>query len=1231
MSALYGLLITKDDDEIFECWCRDQLDLYDAVVCLDGSASGVTAAAARQFAPRLIYLHERDTVVPSTTDHGLRRVAHQEIVKRFGHGGWVMCCHVDEFCYHDPRAAVARAEDEGCDLVSWYSPHFYPHPTELNTTAADRRPIPLRFRHYHWSRYGNGQPWIEDRAYRSAPAVEWDDRTHGSVRPHGVERPAPFHPILLHYKVVKTDPASYESHSDSSQYRHHWNGIADRTGVPFPVRRAEDLYVSRVDRYDRCSRFDGTFPQDWNIGDRYRANTPLLCALRERPVPRHASGGVLYATSGSSAAHRVLGEAFVPDAVVQVDADSAPPPAPAAFDVVVCDGWGATPDPARLVDRIRSWVKPEGRLIAAFSNVARKEVVEGLLAGRWRGAASGEAIRFYTRREFEKLLFRGGFAAHAWTPGSAAATPEETSDRMAEGYIVEARPVPRTDYGLTSIVLVTHNQLAYTRQCLDSIRRFTDRPVELIVVDNASTDGTREYLQAAAGLRCIANASNRGFPAACNQGLAVARGRNLLLLNNDTLVTTGWLERMLSALHADPAIGLVGPTSNRVSGPQCIRADYDDACGLDGFAWEWGKAHHGEIEDVDRLVGFCLLMRRELLDRIGGLDERFGVGMYEDDDFTLRTIVSGYRAVIAVDAFVHHFSSQTFSRSEIDVTGLLETNRRLFQEKWRGKEVGPAPSPATAPLLSLCMIVRDNERTLDAALASARPWVDELIVVDTGSIDRTPEIARAHGATLVEFPWCDDFSAARNESLRHATGQWIFWMDSDDVLPAACGRRLREAISAQPAAGVLGFVMQVHCPGGERGHEVTVVDHVKVVRNRPELRFEGRIHEQILPSIRRLGGDVSWLEAHVVHEGAGRTVSGREAKLARDLRLLKLDLAERPDHPFVLFNLGMTLADAKRHDEAVRALTRCIDVSDPSESHLRKAYALLAEALQGQQEPRAAQKCCWEGLGRFPADPELLFRSGVLAMQEGRWPQAAEAFRAILSTPRQRYFSSLDVGILGHKAMANLASVYEQMNDQAAAESFWRQALEAAPRSRDAFDGLVSHLVGRELLDEAEREAGARLTDPELRPAALVASARVSKRRGRHHEAARAFQEALESAPDDRLGWQEYARHLFEWGPESEAEQCLRTLIALDPADASAHHNLGQIQLRQHRPREAAEAFVASLALRPNHAPTLRQLGRALTLAGDAGAARQSWRTLLETAPADQEAAAALQLHAKGD
>ena len=274
------------------------------------------------------------------------------------------------------------------------------------------------------------------------------------------------------------------------------------------------------------------------------------------------------------------------------------------------------------------------------------------------------------------------------------------------------------------------------------------------------------------------------------------------------------------------------------------------------------------------------------------------------------------------------------------------------------------------PRLSLCMIVRDNARTLPACLESIRPWVDEMVIVDTGSVDETPRIVESFGGRLFHFPWCDDFSAARNESLRHADGDWLFWMDSDDTIPPHCGRGLRGLADGEVPSHVFGFIMQVHCPGaGEDGtpdFDVTMVDHVKLFRNRPDLRFEHRIHEQILPAIRAAGGEVAWTDLYVVHSGSDQSPAGQEKKRERDLRILNLELAERPEHPFTLFNLGMTYVHGSRFGEAIGYLRRGIERSGPGEPHLRKAFALLVYALMRLGRHEAAMEESQRGAGTVP-------------------------------------------------------------------------------------------------------------------------------------------------------------------------------------------------------------------------------------------------------------------------
>jgi GT2 family glycosyltransferase/tetratricopeptide (TPR) repeat protein len=954
---------------------------------------------------------------------------------------------------------------------------------------------------------------------------------------------------------------------------------------------------------------------------------------------------------------------------------------PGAFDAIVCgDILEHLREPEPLLRRARTWLAPDGCIVASIPNVRHHSVVRSLLEGNWTYESAGlldrTHLRFFTRREIEKLFFRAGFMigelnsviapgdqnAMGNGPGSVrlgriaidGLSEREVSEYFTYQYLVRARPIPAVGRGLTSIVIVTHNQLDYTRQCLDSIVRLTDEPVELIVVDNGSTDGTVEYLRGIPDVHLIVNASNRGFPAAVNQGIAVASGRQILLLNNDVIVTTGWLCRLLQAFERDPAIGLAGPCSNFVSGPQQVAAAYESLGDLDGFAWDWGGANHGRIIDVDRLVGFCLLIRRSVVDAIGMLDERFGIGCFEDDDYCLRAIRAGYRAVIAADAFVHHFGGRTFIGSGVDSGAILRENERKFREKWSrsGDSNGTHDSSAPAPLrlaapaggaafavamepggglrvrrkrerprLSLCMIVRDNARTLAACLESIRPWVDEMVIVDTGSQDETPRIVESFGARLYHFPWPDSFSIARNESLRHAQGEWLFWMDSDDTITPECGRKLRGLVDREPPADVFGYVMQVHCPGidehGEPVPDMTVVDHVKLFRNRPDLRFDGRIHEQVLPAIRAAGGEVAWTDIYVIHSGSDQSAAAQAVKRQRDLRLLELELANRPEHPFTLFNLGMTHVHGSRFEEAIGYLERGIAQSGPDEPHLRKAYALLMFARMKLGRHEEALATCRLGRAMFPRDTELRFREGVLLHELGRLAESRQAYLDVLNGSEERHFASVDQGLRGFKSRQNLAVLAADMGDLAEAERQWREVVREAPRYRQGWRGLAETLARSGNIAAAYSVADQLVQDDDLRVEGLLIKSRAAVRLGRLDVALTALNQAATIAPDDRETLGSRCQFLFEHGSADEAESALRTLLDRDPGDASAYHNLGTLLLRSRRHHEAVKALGHSLSLRPDHAATHLNLGYALKDSGRIDQAVLAWKQALRLAPND--------------
>jgi hypothetical protein len=228
--------------------------------------------------------------------------------------------------------------------------------------------------------------------------------------------------------------------------------------------------------------------------------------------------------------------------------------------------------------------------------------------------------------------------------------------------------------------------------------------------------------------------------------------------------------------------------------------------------------------------------------------------------------------------------------------------------------------------VSLSMIVKNEEANLSRCLESVRGVFDEIVVLDTGSRDRTVEIARSFGARVFDFAWVDDFAAARNAALARARGDYAFWLDADDLIEPPERAKLEELLGRlwvpQPfgeipqkgtGTGVHGrsqspfasaFVVRCACdPGPDGAGGETVVDHIRLFPLIEGVRWTYRVHEQILPALKRAGVPVVWTDITVRHTGyANRAL--RMTKLERDSRILCEELAERPDDPFMLLNLG---------------------------------------------------------------------------------------------------------------------------------------------------------------------------------------------------------------------------------------------------------------------------------------------------------------------------------------
>jgi GT2 family glycosyltransferase/glycosyltransferase involved in cell wall biosynthesis len=245
-----------------------------------------------------------------------------------------------------------------------------------------------------------------------------------------------------------------------------------------------------------------------------------------------------------------------------------------------------------------------------------------------------------------------------------------------------------------TIVIVTYNSAGFIEPCLASIWRNDSYPaIEVIVVDNASQDDTDDVLQNhrrnQPRLRYERLTTNRGFAAANNIGAAMGTGEYLLFLNADTITTPGWIGRLLQHLRAEPTIGLICPVTNFAGNEAKISITYRDLQEMEQFAVELASQKRGTWTELPMVPLYCAMMRRSIYEQIGGIDEQYEIGMFEDDDLSAAVRSLTLATAVAEDCFVHHFGQGSFSKlAPEEYNRIFTANRLRFERKWSTKWTG---------------------------------------------------------------------------------------------------------------------------------------------------------------------------------------------------------------------------------------------------------------------------------------------------------------------------------------------------------------------------------------------------------------------------------------------------------------------------------------------------------------------------------------------------------------
>lgn len=235
---------------------------------------------------------------------------------------------------------------------------------------------------------------------------------------------------------------------------------------------------------------------------------------------------------------------------------------------------------------------------------------------------------------------------------------------------------------IVSIVVLAYNYLGFTKQCIESLYKYTSHiDFELITINNGSTDGTEEYFNSLPNTKKISFSENIGVDKAINYGFRIAQGKYTLNLSNDIVVTHCWLDNLLTCIESDEQIGMVVPVCNASSNNQQVVLEYHSLNEMQQRAKEYNVSNCRLWEERMKLVTYTCLFRTDVQKALGGFDEDFNPGAYDDDaiSFTIRR--AGYKLILAKDTFVHHFGSITFN-AEYAKNNLAERNRLLFFKKF---------------------------------------------------------------------------------------------------------------------------------------------------------------------------------------------------------------------------------------------------------------------------------------------------------------------------------------------------------------------------------------------------------------------------------------------------------------------------------------------------------------------------------------------------------------------
>lgn len=473
---------------------------------------------------------------------------------------------------------------------------------------------------------------------------------------------------------------------------------------------------------------------------------------------------------------------------------------------------------------------------------------------------------------------------------------------------------------------------------------------------------------------------------------------------------------------------------------------------------------------------------------------------------------------------------------------------------------------ARKPRISLCMIVRNEASNLADCLQPVAHLFDELVIVDTGSTDATKDIARRFTDQVFDFPWCDDFSAARNESIRRATGDWIFWLDADDRVRPEQVARLQELFARLDHTPRV-FLMNTILQPAHANKDRFLVSHARLFRRHERLRWKGRVHEQLRPEPITLGYEWVFTDVEIDHIGYQDRVHA-DRKGRRKLRLLRMDYALDPDDPSTLLHLAMSLGGVGALREARDKLLRLTEISEPTHPCMRRVFSALSEIAIHDGQADAAIAYARRGLQHFPHDLYLQFAEASALYSLERYGECILLLEKVIQSIPEPTLLIGAPGDVEQKLAPRMIGAAKRMqgaHDEAVA--ILQQVLERFPDDVSSWYNLG--LVYLDQGDSKRLQSLVRhlITLPDGRMDASTLAALWHLRAGNLPTAGAVIDQLIAESPRDPLPRMLRAEWLSRSGaPLRDQLRALRDLLRLQPGNLEAQYWVQQIELAQGAP-----------------------------------------------------------------